>query len=103
MLQYLTEIYFNIYAYGLWIFIVLAGLTIGGGLILMFAMADNGEKGTLDFSLEYMARRRVEYGTVISYWKKIASVFVMVALAAIFAPSEEVVNKIVSSNCSASE
>lgn len=95
MLEYLIGIYFNIYAYGFWIFLALAIGTFGGGLILLFAMADNGEKGTLDFSIEYMNQRLVEYSAMVKAWKKVASVFVIVAMAAIFAPSTEVVNGII--------
>lgn len=91
MLAYLTSVYLNIYSYGLWIFLALLVISVVGGIVLLFVMADNGEKGTLDFSLEHMAEKAKLYSGLISYWKKAAVLFVMVSMLAVFAPNEQIV------------
>lgn len=91
MIAYLIDVYLNIYAYGKYLFMLLAAASIVGGLILGFVMADNSEKGTLDFSLEYMRERAKAYSSVILWWRRALILFIMVASVAIFAPSPQIV------------
>ena len=91
MINYLIDVYFNMYAYGKYLFILLAIASILGGLVLGFVMADNSEKGTLDFSLDYMRERAKSYSSVILWWRRAVILFVLVASVAIFAPSPQIV------------
>lgn len=91
MINYLIDVYLNMYAYGKYLFILLAAASVLGGLVLGFVMADNSEKGTLDFSLEYMRERAASYSTVILWWRRALILFIVVASAAIFAPSPQIV------------
>lgn len=88
---YLMEIYFKLHAFGHIAFYFLIGLVGAGGIGLLVAMADNGKKGSLDFSREYMSERAAEYSTLIVLWKRALSLLVIVAIVAVFAPSREVV------------
>lgn len=91
MIAYLTSVYLNIYSYGFWIWSVLLLAAVFGGIILLFSMADNGEKGTLDFSMAHMSEKAKQYSGLLNYWKKATVLFVLVSMIAVFAPSEQIV------------
>lgn len=88
---YLTEIYFKLHTYGQFALFGLAIAVMLGGVGLTVGMADNGKKGSLDFSREYMAERAVEFAALILLWKRALSLLVIIAIVAVFAPSREVV------------
>lgn len=101
MLQYFVEIYMTLFTYGFWVFAALAVTTIIGGVALLVTMADHAEKGSLDFNIEHMTKRKQEYSSLIVLWKKSLAAFVVIAFIAVFAPSKTVVHSWLGTDCKA--